>query len=267
MLDRDQVSKETLERVEAFRMSLALFCVYIVLDADRVTGEPNTNYFRWGSYDIDGMYAELEEGRMPEADFTYVTVTSRKDPGNRRMAPEGMTSLQIMTMVPREYAMWNAEQGPATVGNAYHRDPKYRDAKEELTERLIASADAMVPGLGEQIFWKESASPLTQERFTRSTAGTSYGIEFAVDQMGPMRLGPRTEIEGLFLTGASTPSGHGIGSVMRGGVATAGAILGTNLMARASAGEIFGDPGLVPEDDGDFDPWEVCRASRRPKAA
>jgi all-trans-retinol 13,14-reductase len=85
--------------------------------------------------------------------------------------------------------------------------------------------------------------------------------------MGPMRLGPRTEIEGLYLTGASTPSGHGIGSVMRGGVATAGAILGSNLMSRVCGGEILADPELIPGDEGGFDPWEVCKGSRGPKAA
>ena len=56
----------------------------------------------------------------------------------------------------------------------------------------------------------EAATPVTQERFTHSTGGTSYGIEFATDQMGPARLGYATEVEGLFLCGASTPAGHGI---------------------------------------------------------
>ena len=37
-----------------------------------------------------------------------------------------------------------------------------------------------------------------------------------------MRMGPETEIPGLYLCGASTPSGHGIGSVLRGGVIAAG---------------------------------------------
>lgn len=264
LVGREHCAPATIERVEAFRMSLPLFCCYLVLDADRVTGQPNTNYFLWGSYDIERIYADLEAGRMPAEDFVYVTVASRKDPTHARMAPAGWTNLQIMTMVPRDYGLWHAGAGPATAGNAYHRDRTYRAAKAELTARLVRSAERVLPGLGAQIYWQESASPLTQERFTRSSGGTSYGIEFAVDQMGPLRLGPRTEIDGLFLTGASTPSGHGIGSVLRGGVATASAILGRDLFAAAWKGEVLGDPSRLPPADALGDAWQ---ASRRPTSA
>lgn len=264
LVGRDRCSKEILERVEGFRMSLPLFCCYLVLDTDRVRGEPNTNYFLWGSYDIERIYGELEAGRLPGEDFVYVTVASRKDPGNARMAPAGWTNLQIMTMVPREYGLWHATDGPATAGNAYHRDRAYRAAKAVLMERLIRAAERVLPGVGSQIYWKEAASPLTQERFTRSSGGTSYGIEFAVDQMGPMRLGPATEIAGLYLTGASTPSGHGIGSVLRGGVATAGAVLGRNLLHAAWKGEVLGDPSRLPAAGALDDAWQASRG--RPRA-
>ena len=265
LVGREHWRPDTLERIEGFRMSLPLFCCYLVLDADRVTGQPNTNYFLWGSYDIERIYADLEDGRLPAEDFVYVTVASRKDPTNERMAPAGWTNLQIMTMVPRDYTRWHVMDGPATVGNAYHRDRAYRAAKAALMERLIHAAERVLPGVGSEIRWKEAASPLTQERFTRSTGGTSYGIEFAVDQMGPMRLGPRTEIEGLFLTGASTPSGHGIGSVLRSGVATASAILERNLLAAAWKGEVIGDPSRLPAAELLDDAWRACRGrTQRP---
>jgi phytoene dehydrogenase-like protein len=231
-----------------------------------VTGQPNTNYFLWGSYDIERIYGDLEAGRIPAEDFVYVTVASRKDPTHARMAPAGWTNLQIMTMVPREYGLWHATEGPATAGNAYHRDRAYRAAKAELMARLVRAAERVLPGLGAQIYWREAASPLTQERFTRSSGGTSYGIEFAVDQMGPMRLGPRTEIEGLFLTGASTPFGHGIGSVLRGGIATASAVVGRDLFAAAWKGEVLGDPSRLPPPDALGDPWQASRKHARAAA-
>ena len=31
---------------------------------------------------------------------------------------------------------------------------------------------------------------MSQERFTRSSGGTSYGIELSIDQSGPLRPGP-----------------------------------------------------------------------------
>jgi phytoene dehydrogenase-like protein len=251
-------SKETAERVASYRMSLPLFVVYLGVDVDYVAqGLPNTNYFMWDTYDIEGVYEALESGRIPDEDLVYITVASLKDPEGKHLAPEGYSNLQIMTLVPREYELWNVEKGPAD-GGYYHRDAEYRRRKNELVDRLMVSAERVLPGLRGHVDWMESASPVTQERFTRSTGGTSYGIEFAIDQMGPLRIGPETEVEGLYLTGASTPSGHGIGSVMRSGVVTAGAVLGDRLMARVTAGESLGDPTLLPDLREDFDPWRTC---------
>jgi len=98
---------------------------------------------------------------------------------------------------------------------------------------------------------------VSQERFTRSTGGTSYGIEMSPDQAGPFRVGPRTEIPGLFLCGASTPSGPGITAVMRSGVDAAGQVLETNLLRPILAGQVFGDRDVLPALHADWDPWKV----------
>ncbi len=252
----EHFSRETVERVRALRMALPLFVVYLGVERDLAAdGVPNTSYMMWGDYDLEAMYDELEAGRIPEKDFVYVTAATLKDPGNPRLAPPGHTNLQIMTLAPSDYALWGVSQGPAQAGNAYHQDQEYRRRKSQLAERLISTAERVLPGLRERIDWRETASPLTQERFTRSTGGTSYGIEFSVDQMGPMRPGPQTEIPGLFLAGASTPSGHGIAGVLAGGLATAGAVLETDLRRRVLDGEILGDRDLLPLLRDDWDPW------------
>jgi phytoene dehydrogenase-like protein len=249
---------EIVERVRGYRMSIPLFIVYLGVKQDYIAQKlPNTNYFMWGGYDIENIYEQLESGRMPTEDFVYVTITSLKDPGDPRLAPPGHSNLQIMTLVPREYGLWNVERGPAE-GGQYHQDEEYRRRKGELCERLITAAERVLPGLRDSIDWQEAATPVTQERFTLSTGGTSYGIEFAVDQMGPLRIGPATDVSGLFLAGASTPSGHGIGSVMRSGVQAASAVLGRNLLRQVVAGgEVLGDPARLPLLDPQFDPWRA----------
>lgn len=257
----EHFSAATVDRVRGFRMSLPLFTAYLDLDVDLgAQGVPNTNYWIWGSTDLEAIYEELESGRMPSVPLAYLTAASLKDPTNRHLAPAGHTNVQIMTLVPREYAVWHVEQGPHEAqSNRYHRDPAYRRSKAELVERLIGAAEAVLPGLGAHVVWKESATPVTQERFTHSTGGTSYGIEFATDQMGPLRVGPVTDVAGLFLAGASTPSGHGIANVLRSGVVAAGAVLDTDLLALLRAGYRLGDPAKLPPLEADWDP---VRASR-----
>ena len=93
-----------------------------------------------------------------------------------------------MTLVPRDYARWNVERGAAADG-AYHRNLDYRRRKAAFAEGLLATAEQLLPGLRDHIDWQEAATPVTQERFTHSTGGTSYGIEPACDQIGPNAWG------------------------------------------------------------------------------
>jgi phytoene dehydrogenase-like protein len=257
LVGEEHFSAATVERVRAYRMSLPLFIVYLGVRLDLVARRmPNTNYFFWGSYDVEKIYEALEDGAIPDEDFVYVTVASLKDPTNPRLAPPGYANLQIMTLVPRDYGLWHV--APEDVGRGtYHRDLEYRRRKLALAERLIGVAERVVPGLAEHVDWQETATPVTQERFTHSTGGTSYGIEFACDQMGPLRIGPGTEVAGLYVCGASTPWGHGIGSVLRGGVAAASAVLGRDLMQAVVGGEVLGDPRRLPPVRAGWDPWRA----------
>jgi phytoene dehydrogenase-like protein len=255
LVGEEHFGAATVERVRAFRMTLPLYAIYVGLDLDLAERHlPNTNWWIWGSYDIERIYAQLEAGSMPEENLAYVTVTSLRDPHSRHIAPAGYTNLQVMTLVPHDYALWNVERGPAE-GGRYHRDPEYRRRKAALMEELLATAEEVIPGLRAHAHWKEAATPVTQERFTHSTGGTSYGIEFATDQMGPMRIGPETDVPGLYLCGASTPSGHGIANVMLSGVRAAEAALETELLAPVLRGDVLGDPARLPPLRDDWDAW------------
>jgi phytoene dehydrogenase-like protein len=246
---------ETVERVRSFQMATPLFCVYLGLNVDLVEqGIPNTNHFFIGRYDVEGIYDRIDAGEIPADEVAYITAATVKDPASRHFAPKGFTNLQIMTVAPGDHEVWNLERSPAE-GGRYHRDPEYRRRKREVMDQMIATAERVLPGIREHIDWQEAASPVTQERFTRSTGGTSYGIALSLDQVGPFRMGPATEIPGLFLCGASTPSGPGISGVMRGGVAAAGAVLETDLLKMVLEGQILGDRNLLPEIRKDWDPW------------
>ncbi len=257
IVGEEHFSAATVERVRGYTMTLPLFTAYLSIDLDlRELGVPNTNYWIWNSHDIEGHYDELESGRIPDPPIAYVSTASLKDPSNPHLAPPGQTNLQVMTLVPRDYGFWKQERGPVAEGrNRYHRDPAYRRTKEELVEGILKAAEVAIPGLREHVVWRESASPLTQERFTHSTGGTSYGVEFTCKQMGPMRMGPNTDVAGLFLCGASTPSGHGIANVLRSGVVAAGAALDTDLISLVRGGEVLGDSAKLPQLRDDWDAW------------
>ena len=74
----------------------------------------------------------------------------------------------------------------------------------------MRSADRAIPGIADSVVYQESATPITHERFVRSTGGTSYGLAATPEQMLLKRPGPKTPIKGMWLVGASTRYLHGI---------------------------------------------------------
>jgi phytoene dehydrogenase-like protein len=255
LVGEQHFSPETVERVRGFRMSLPLFAVYAGLDLDlRADGLPNTNHWMWGTTDLQSIYDRVEAGELPNENLAYLTITSLRDPESRQVAPSGHTNLQVMTLVPHDYGVWNVDRSPAD-GGRYHRDPEYRRRKTRLMDALLEQAETIVPGLRQHLKWREAATPVTQERFTHSTGGTSYGIENATDQMGPTRMGYATEVEGLFLCGASTPAGHGIANVMFSGLRAAEEASCSEVRAAVLRGEILGDHTRLPPLREDWDAW------------
>jgi phytoene dehydrogenase-like protein len=219
------------ERVRQFEMALPLFVVYLGLDVPP-SWLPYGNVNRWlfDGYDFDADYARLSGGELPDRPFLYIATASKKDPDNRRIAPPGHTNLQVMTLVPATPVFWGVDE-EAMRGGSYVRNEGYAFMKEELTRRVLAQAERVIPGLSAHIVYREAATPLTHTRFTGSTGGTSYGIAATPAQFLERRPGSRTPIAGLYLAGASTRSGHGIIGAMTSGIMAAEQVLGTRRAA------------------------------------
>jgi len=259
LVDPSQWDPATVSWTRSARMTLALVCVYVVVDI--VLDGPNTNYFVFPSYETDALYDCLDAGELGKGPaFAYVAMASRKDPENAHLCPPGHTNFQIMTLAPRGHEWWGIEEGPAD-GGSYRLDDTYRARKAEITERLIDAAESVLGPFRDHIVHIETATPLSQERYTHSTGGTSYGYMHAPDQTGIHRPQHRTEIDGLWLVGANTASGHGIAGVMVGGVNCAGEILDRPLLVEMFMGTRLVDPSVVPPDPDDFDPLEFSRGA------
>ncbi len=252
------LSAKTVGKVSNYRMGLPCFCVYLGLDIDLGDRMPNTNYWINQSYDIEAMYRDCYEGRLPDDPWIFITMASIKDPHTEAIAPKGCSNVMIMTVVPPDYSFWHIEEGPAA-GEKYSRKPEYLAVKESLTEKLIEGAEKAIPDIKEHVVWKEAATPITQERFTLASGGSIFGIECSTDQFGTKRPEPKTEIDGLYLAGASTVFGPGITGTMLGGVGCAGAILNRNLLKELNAGRVYGDPSKLTPQGPDWDPLLASR--------
>lgn len=266
LVGRDHWSADAVRRAEETVMAIGLIVAYVVVDIDIAKDRANCNEALFTTSNIEDYYQTLERGEFPEDPFVFVAMASRKDPSNPHLCPPGYTNFQLMTLAPRGYKWWGVEEGPAS-GPSYRRNETYRSQKQWITDKLLEGGEKMLGSFRDHIVLLETATPLTQERYTLSTGGTSYGLRFQPDQSGDGRPAYQTEIDGLWLVGANTVSGHGIGGAMVGGVMCAGEILGRPLIIEAMLGDPLIDPAIIPPDPPDFDPLEVSRgtalASRR----
>ncbi len=262
----EHLSAKTVEKVEGYRMALALFSVYLGVGIDLRERMANTNYWVHPGFDPEATYGPLYEGRLPDELPFYITSASVKDPETEAIAPPGCSSLELITMVPGGHDFWHVGEGPAA-GERYSRNPEYLKLKAEVTERLIDGAERVLGPLREHILWKEASTPITQERYTLVSGGTAYGLEHSPDQWGVRRPRPRTEIRGLFLAGGNTIYAHGIAGVMAGGVASASSVLGRDLLGELRGGRVFGDPALITAGGEDWDPFLASRRlARKPRS-
>jgi len=226
LVGREHLSSETVEKTQQARMALPLFVIYLAMKrAPLELGIPNTNYALSPGYDVEEAYAACDRGELPEETAVFLSIASRKDPESANIAPPGYTNLQVMSIAPPSLQTWGVDASPAE-GGRYRHTLDYTTAKKLMEERLLAQVERSMPGFLRDIVWKESATPLTQERFTLSTGGTSYGLEGSPEQLGEGRYAMATEIAGLYMVGASTLFGHGIAGTMVSGTATANLILG-----------------------------------------
>jgi all-trans-retinol 13,14-reductase len=226
----EHLATKTVARVEGFEMAPALGSVYLgVRRGPNAESLPCTNFWLQQALDIEEEYRATERGDFASQPSTIVSIASAKDPANTRLAPEGVTNIQLMSLAPSRPEAWGVSAAQVADGT-YRDNPAYLEKKAEYAGRLIRIAERTLPRLAEQIVFQEVGTPLTQQRYTLSTGGTSYGIASTPMQFLRRRPDTKSEIRGLYLCGASCRFGHGIAGAMLSGLLAASYITGFRLV-------------------------------------
>ncbi|MCQ4118135.1 phytoene desaturase family protein [Rhodococcus tibetensis] len=275
LLDPEVLPRHVAMRAQHFKMGWPLMNTYFGLELD-LRGTTNTNYYVIPSWEKAANLYRLTRyapdlisraHKRPRKDWVddfsdnmaaFIHSGTVRDPENPRTAPPGCASVEAMTMVPRDPALWGIEKY-GDFDRGYRREPVYRDLKSRLTDVMLDRIDRAYPGARAQVLWSEAASPATQTRYTRSSGGSSFGLAVRPSQYGPTRPGSRTAIPGLFLAGTSTRWGPGTTGAMLSGVKAAGAILSRDLDAEIHAGAVYGDASRLKPLDDDWDPLAASR--------
>lgn len=270
MVGPEHLKRRTVRRTQRYQMAAPFFNAYLGLNIDLGESNPNRDHFTFPTWKtIDELAIELSDpnltpqqwlDKMRESCPGYIHCSNLKDPSGTRYAPPGHSSVEVMFPVPINYSLWGVDDERIR-GTSYRRGEHYQHMKEQLTDIMIARAEESIPGFANSVVYREAATPITQERYTRSTEGSAYGIQLNFRQIGPLRPGPKTEIPGLFLAGSSTPWGPGTESALLSGRQAASAVLGRDLSAEAASGARFVDSRRLTTLEPDWDPLALAKDS------
>ncbi len=195
------LSKKVVDAVHGWEHPAALFLVCLgVKDDLEARGMGAANYWTVDGYDLDALYqAGRDEIGVHGA---YITSATMKDPHTPGHAPSGVHNVEVMTLVRGEAERWSAD--PVGIEDRkYRRHDGYQELKQRIEDELVSRFDGVFPGAAEHIVFQESASPVTHTRYTRSPAGSGYGIAITPGQFESRRIHPRSSIPGLYMCGAS----------------------------------------------------------------
>ena len=220
LVDRELLPARLQKRLSRTTWSTSALSLFMAVDMDvRKAGLDSGNVWYARSPDIDGLYAQTRtDGRVVEdIPGVFLTTTTLKDP--TKMNKKGHHTMESFAFVDHQaFERW----ATSTFGS---RPADYTAMKQVLTQRMLKVIDEFVPGLSERVVFSDLGTPLTNQHYVEATAGSLYGTEKRLRQLGPFAFAPRSAFPGLYLAGASTMSGHGIMGATLSGLDAARAIL------------------------------------------
>jgi len=200
-----------LKKLDEYRPSISTFIVWLGLNKE-LRGK------------LKGYDHPVESGLGPEEDYRLSLVGGVEkmsvgvvlyDNLFEGYSKPGTSTLKIICDCG--YGPWRKFEADYRAG----RKDAYNKEKERWTNILIGRVEKeVIPGLTSMIEERESATPLTNWRFTRNPEGAIYGFEQAMNNTFMNRIDNRTPVKGLYLAGAWGNPGGGYTAVMGSGRTT-----------------------------------------------
>jgi all-trans-retinol 13,14-reductase len=221
LIGRPHCSKKLLKKIDKTVYSVTSLILFLTLDLDVTKyGIDSGNIWRFKDENIDTHFDTLTKGDILAGDefpALFMSCTTLKDPASFNGRYH---NFEVVTYVDFDsFKEFN--------GTHDYQSPKYESFKKTIIAKFLNSIEKIIPGAKEHIVQAELGTPKTNQYYINSTRGNVYGTEKSLWQLGPFIYKNKTEIENLFLCGASTLS-HGVTGATYSGVETAAIILKTD---------------------------------------
>lgn len=219
LVGKDNISTRLAKKLSKTKYSTTSLILFLTLDIDVTkSGVDSGNIWMLRDHDLDKVFQDLTTGDIMEGDefpALFMSCTTIKDPASFNGRHH---ALEVVTFI--DYSSFDAFHNKAD----YHCEA-YAGVKERIIQKFMNSVEKIIPGAKQHVVQVELGTPKTNEFYINSTHGNVYGTEKTFNQIGPFSFQNKSEIENLFLCGASTLS-HGVGGATYSGVAAAAKVLG-----------------------------------------
>ncbi len=208
LLGEDDLSGIFKHRVGRMKTSLSVYSMYFGLDClPSDIGIVDESFMVNQQFDHEVAFTRAVQGDLERTNWCLANYQFA-EPGQ---AASGRGTFAVVELTPA--GNW------LTLSEA-----DYRRQKRAVEERLLKKYAARFPKLNEHTVVREFATPRTMARYTRNHQGAIYGFDQIPEQAAGKRLGNRTPITGLYLTGAWTQAGGGYEGAIMSGLQTSMAI-------------------------------------------
>jgi all-trans-retinol 13,14-reductase len=219
LVGENNISKKLKKKLDNTKYSVTSLILFLTLDIDVTKyGIDSGNIWKISESDLDAVYGNLTQDNILSGDEfsgVFLSCTSLKDPASFNGRYH---NFEIVTFL--DYSAFEEFEK----GNDYHTK-EYEAFKKKLLHKMLNTVERLIPDARNHIIQAELGTPMTNNYYINSTRGSVYGTEKSLKGVGPFAFKAKTEIENLFLVGASTLS-HGVGGATNSGVEAVAKILG-----------------------------------------
>jgi all-trans-retinol 13,14-reductase len=218
LVGKENLSKKLLEKLDKTTYSVTSLILFLTVDMDvRAAGMDSGNIWMLRNQDLDDLYKDMSATDiLIEEDFpaAFISCTTLKDPASFNGRYHNIEVVTFINYAPFEkFTDEDAERSEA-----------YLQFKKRVCEKLLNNLEKVLPTVRDHIVQMELGTPITNEFYINSTKGSVYGTEKNFKQTGPFSFGNKSEIENLYMAGASILA-HGVGGATNSGIQTAAKIL------------------------------------------
>lgn len=219
LVGREHLSKKLQKRLDKTKYSVTSLILFLTLDMDvTVAGIDSGNIWMFKNPDIDGHFEHLSQREnLTEGDefpALFMSCTTLKDPVSYNGRYH---NFEIVTYV-------NYDSLGEFNGEGDYHTASYAGFKSKVIAKFMNTVERYLPGAKEKVILAELGTPKTNQFYIQSTRGNVYGTEKTIREVGPFAFKNKSEINNLYLCGASTLS-HGVTGATYSGVEAAARVL------------------------------------------